>query len=152
MKKKYLRRLSSPLVASSLPLVIASLPLSVSTCSVGCCIVVLCLVICVVPLHCFDALPCLFALRCVVTSRRHNSSSCRLVVLSRLASLLRRAPLRISSHLLCLVGCCIVALRLVLASPCASRRPDLPLCRSLLSCCVSSRQRIASRHHVPSCS
>jgi hypothetical protein len=150
--KKYLRRLCSPLVASSSPLVVASLPLSVSACSVGCCIVMLCLVVRVVPLRRSVASPCHVALRCVVTSRRHDTSSRRLVVLSRLASSLRRAPLRISSHLLCSVGCCVVALRLVLASPRASRRRDLPLCRSLLSRRVSSRRRIASRHHVPSCS
>ena len=140
--KKYLHHLLSPLVASSLPLVVVALPLSVSACLVG--------VICVVLLHRFDASPCHYALCCVVTSRRHNTSSCRLVVLSRLASSLRCAPLHISSHLLCLVGCCVVALRLVLASPRASHCHDLPLCCLLLSCCVSTRRRIASLHHIPS--
>ena len=140
------------MVALSLPLIVMSLPLSVSACLVGCCIVVLCLVICVVPLHCLDASPHHFALRCVVTSRRHNTSSCCLVVLSRLASALRRAPLRISSHLFFLVGCCVVALRLVLAFPRVSRRRDLPLCRLLLPCFVSSHRRIVSCHHVPLCS
>ncbi len=150
--KKYVRHLCSPLVASSLPLVVASLPLSVSACLIGCCIVVLCLVVCIVLLHRSIALPRHVALRCVVTSCRHNTSSRRLVVLSRLALSLCCAPLRISSHLFFLVGCCVVALHLILASPHASRCHDLPLCCSLLSRCVSSCCCIASRHHVASCS
>jgi hypothetical protein len=101
---------------------------------------------------------------CVISSRRHVTlccvassclvvmSSCHLVVSSHLASSLRCAPLHISSHSLCSVGCCVVTLHLVHASPRMSRHRDLHLCRSLLSRCVSSRRHIASRYHVPSCS
>jgi hypothetical protein len=84
-----------------------------------------------------DTKPYTGGVSAVITSRCHNTSSRLLVVLSCLASSLSQAPLRISSHPLCAVGCCIVALRLVLASPHTSHR-DLPLCGSLLSHCISS--------------
>jgi hypothetical protein len=123
-----------------------------STCSVGCCIGVLCLIVHVLLLHHSVTSPCHVALYCVVVSHRHDMSFHRLIVLSHLASSLHHAPLLISSHPLCSVGCCVVALPLVLTSPCTSRRRDLPLCRSLLSRCVSSCRRIACRYNVPSCS
>jgi hypothetical protein len=112
---------------------------------VGCCVVVLCLVVCLVLLCRSVASPCHVALCCVVTSCRHDTLSRCLVVLSSLASLLCHAPSRISSHQLCSVGCCVVALRLVVASPCASCRCDLLSYRLLLSVVVL-RLFTTSRH------
>jgi hypothetical protein len=72
----------SPLIIASLPLVVVSLPRVVSTCLVGCCIVVLCLVVRVVPLRRSVASPCHVALHCVVASRSHDTPSRHHVVLS----------------------------------------------------------------------
>ena len=164
-----LRCICSPLVTFSL-LVIVSLPLAVSTCLVGCCVFVLCLVVCAVPLRRSVALLHHFELCCVVTSCHHNTLSCRLVVLSCLASLLRCAPLRILSHLLCSVDGCAVALHLVVASSHGSHCCNLllyllllPLHCVLLSCpialffvarsglvgcCVSCPQPLVARCHI----
>jgi hypothetical protein len=155
--KKNISTTSAPLSShhlclSSSRLCLFPCPLVRLVVALSCCVSSFALSHCIVPSCRHATLRCVRSSPLVVTTRRHDTSSRRLVVLSRLASSLRRAPLRISSHLLCSVGCCVVALRLVLASPRASRRRDLPLCRSLLSRRVSSRRRIASRHHVPSCS
>jgi hypothetical protein len=97
-----------------------------------CCVLLLTLSCCIIPPRRHTTL-CCAVLHHNPSSSQHDVSSSRCIVLS-----LCRAPLCISSHPLCLVGCCVVALRLVLASPRASCRRDLPLCCLLLLCCVLS--------------
>ncbi len=130
--KKYLCRLCSPLIASSLPLVAAWLlhcraVFRRSRCPIA-------------SFRCV-AMPLCAALRRHVSLSRLVVTTRRLVVLSCLASSLHRAPLRISSHMLCLFGCCVVALRLVLASPCTSLVATSHCVARC--CCVMSRLIVA---------
>ena len=114
----------------------------VSACLVGCCIVVMCLVVCVVLLRHSVTSPRHVALHYVVKSCRHDTSSCRRVVLSRLASLLRCALLRIlSDHIVWLV---------VASSRWRCISSLLPLAVATCYCITRCCCRVASRHHVPS--
>ena len=98
MNKKNLRRHCSPFVALSSPLIVVSSPLSVSACLVGCCIVVLCLVVCIVPLHCSVASPRHVALRCVASSRLVITTRFLVVSLSCLILPRRCVPPPCTSH------------------------------------------------------
>ena len=154
MNKKNLRRHCSPFVALSSPLIVVSSPLSVSACLVGCCIVVLCLVVCIVPLHCSVASPRHVALRCVASSRLVITTRFLVVSLSCLILPRRCVPPPCTSHHTHFVWLVVVSLRCIssLLPHRTSHCRDLPLCRLLLSHCVLSRHCIASGHHVPSCS